>query len=408
MRLLDRGCIGIFEVSPDQAPPWENKLNLSHGGQIRGKPKAHKLILKDLQMKILIPILGFAPQGGYRVLSKLANSWLGMGHSVSFLIPETSLDPYFPTSAQIVSCNRKGVITNTLSTVKTTRKTTGFDNIISLYAGLKQIGSKFDVILANHSMTAWPVKFANCGYAKKAYYIQAYEPDYFKILNSPIKYVLAKMSYQLGLRQILNSPTYPIEPNSTSVNFVPPGIDIENFYPRLNAPVFRVGGKVTLGTIGRLEPHKGTKFILEAFEQLYLDNPQVILKVAFGNLPQGWHHEAVEVVNIQNDIELANFYRSIDILLVGCFGQVGAPHYPLIEALACGTPVVQSGYFPGNRENSWVIPQGDQSALVTTITEMIQQNDVIEKTIKGVEFVQKNLEWEVVAKSMLAYLCRES
>ena len=37
-------------------------------------------------MKIIIPLVGsFSKEGGWRVLSELANAWIRMGHEVVFL-----------------------------------------------------------------------------------------------------------------------------------------------------------------------------------------------------------------------------------------------------------------------------------------------------------------------------------
>ena len=62
-------------------------------------------------MKILIPLTtGFGPQGGWRVLSQLANQWILQGHSVTFLVQKSSNLPYFPTQATILWFDNKGNI----------------------------------------------------------------------------------------------------------------------------------------------------------------------------------------------------------------------------------------------------------------------------------------------------------
>lgn len=92
-------------------------------------------------LRILVPILGFAPQGGYRVLSELANAWINMGHHCTFLIPASSPDPYFPTLANVVRVDRQGRVQE----ARAKTKRSGFDNIACVFAGLKKIGSNYDV-----------------------------------------------------------------------------------------------------------------------------------------------------------------------------------------------------------------------------------------------------------------------
>ena len=148
---------------------------------------------------------------------------------------------------------------------------------------------------------------------------------------------------------------------------------------------------------------RSTASVLSAFETLHRFDERYRLKVAFGNLPPDWSHPAAEIVDIKNDDELADFYRSLDILLVGAVGQTGAPHYPVIEGMACRTPVLHTGYFPGNSENSWLAEPGDPQALVDGVLEILADETVEAKTTMGLNFVRENLSWPALASSMSTY-----
>ncbi|HFL8697590.1 TPA: glycosyltransferase [Escherichia coli] len=54
-------------------------------------------------MKIIIPVLGFGRAGGERVLSKLATELMNYGHDVSFVVPDNRTNPYYATTAKIVT-----------------------------------------------------------------------------------------------------------------------------------------------------------------------------------------------------------------------------------------------------------------------------------------------------------------
>lgn len=88
-------------------------------------------------------------------------------------------------------------------------------------------------------------------------------------------------------------------------------------------------------------------------------------------------------------------------MLVGCIVQFGAPHYPVIEGMACGTPVVHTGYFPGNPDNSWVVAPEDPQALVEGVNEVMACKTPVTKTKNGLQFVSENLAWDSVADQML-------
>lgn len=346
-------------------------------------------------MKILIPILGFAKQGGYRVLSELANAWIDLGHQCTFLAPETSDLPYFPTKAEIIFCSfHLNTAVNNVG-----RRASGFDNIISLYCGLRRMRDEYDVIFANHSMTTWPVYFAAGNCVKKMYYIQAYEPGYYKFQQHPIKHILAKLSYILPFKQISNSNTYRgvgISP----VAVIPPGIDTSIFFPKTNYIDISEKSNLIIGTIGRTEPYKGTGTAIAAYRALGKCVSNAQMKIAFRNVDFA---EDYEIVDINGDAELADYYRSLDVLLVTCYSQHGAPHYPLIEAMSCGTPVVQTNYYPGNEFNSWPCAGANVEAVVKGILEFISSSkeERMNKIALSQSFVACELAWKEVARKFI-------
>lgn len=348
-------------------------------------------------MQILIPILGFAPQGGYRVLSELANTWLRMGHTCTFLVPATSEPPYYPTEAAILRCDRQGSFTDK----QIAMKPTGYDNLMSLWAGLQKIASNYDVVLANHSLTAWPVRWSRCGKAKKFYYIQAYEPHYYPLRTNLIKHLLSRISYIFKLKQISNSVTYQgfgLKP----MGVIPPGIDLSIFAQKKCLGTFRTDSVIVLGTIGRAEAYKGTPIVLAAYRRLRQDGFAVRMNVAFGNTPEA---EDVTITPIKGDRALAEYYRSVDILVAGCLGQHGAPHYPLIEAMASGTTVVHTGYYPGTKANSWQATCASAEAVAEAIRQaIISPPDVrIAKAGAARKQVEDEMSWDAVASQFLNY-----
>ncbi len=342
-------------------------------------------------MKILIPILGFARQGGYRVLSELANAWTRLGHECDFLVPVTSGPPYFPTQARVRYCDRSGLRDAPVQG----RKGKGVDNVLSLWAGLSACGSEYDVVLANHCLTAWPVKFANYSNPKKFYYIQAFEPDYYPFRKAPIKHIMAHLSYFFGLKQIANANTYS-KSSVKPLAVIPPGIDLSVFYQKSESQSWDCKDDIILGTIGRSEPYKGTATALAAYRHVKQSDSRLQMHVAFGNVEKS---DDIKIIEIKNDVELADFYRSVDVLIVSCYSQHGAPHYPLIEAMACGTPVVQTGYFPGNEANTWYAKEPTIESVATALQALLNsdESERLKRVSLARDEVAQNLGWDQVA-----------
>ncbi len=358
-------------------------------------------------MKILIPILGFGRAGGSRVLAELANHWTRDGHEVNFLVNEASSLPYFPTNAGIRWVTNSGKLISDAERVeRSPRMFNGWINLISLYKAIFKIGKDYDVILANHSLTAWPVALANSGGAKKFYYIQAYEPEYSALkkgLKSRVIEWLSTRSYGFDLVQICNAPIYIGYKNIRAKEWVPPGINFDLFYSKNVHKDLVTAQEIVLGCIGRTEPAKGIKYVLDAFKALYVQDQRFQLHVAFGNLPADWSHPGLRVVIPKNDKELADYYRTLDIMLAPGIVQHGAPHYPVMEAMACGVPVVTTGYLPADEKNSWIVEIGSSSSIVVAVNDIISGSEYRDKVMKASKDIA-GFGWEPAANKMLRLL----
>jgi glycosyltransferase involved in cell wall biosynthesis len=342
-------------------------------------------------MRILIPILGFGRAGGNRVLSQLANAWRSEGHAVSFLSPDTGTQPYFPTTAEVIWVAPDG------RQVPTPREEgmTGKGNFLSLLRGVRREHQRFEIVLANHSLTSWPIWLAGVPRQKRFYYVQAYEPDYYKATGQRLNYLAAAFSYRLPFTKIVNATTYP---GLASLPFVPFGVDLALFHPSEKRATDR---KLVIGTIGRREAGKGTRFVLEAFRQVCDVLPDTQLRVAYGNLPEDTSLLGVEVVYPGDDSGLARFYRELDVLVTGTYGQTGAPHYPVLEAMACGVPVVHAGYLPGTERNSWISRPQDSASIAAQILRIVKEPQEAERRCQAALEAVKPFAWEKVACEML-------
>lgn len=352
-------------------------------------------------MKIIIPVLGFGRAGGYRVLSNLANAWIRQGHDVDFLCPDSSDEPYFPTSAGIVWVDGAGNISKERGAIA---KPGGWYHLKSLYRGLTVIGRHYDVIFANHSLTAWPVALASCDKAIKVYYVQAYEPEYYTSAKTIKGYLLATvsaLSYHLPLKRIVNAPIYFRYRNLRASQFVPPGLDLANFKPLDINKNLEDAKTIVIGCIGRHEPEKGTIFVLRAFEEVYKIDPRFQLRVAYGNLPVNWKHKQCEMIVPKNDQELANYYRSLDILIAPGTVQHGAPHYPVLEAGACGVAVITTGYMGASPETAWIVQNKDVNSIVDSIFQVASDDNQRIRKIATFLSVAQEFSWEYVSGKML-------
>lgn len=367
-------------------------------------------------MRILIPVIGFGRAGGYRVLSELANHWMTLGATVDFLVDARSDAPYFPTRAGIRRFGRDG-----LETAADARPApfAAHGNAASIYLGmwraLRRLAPRYDVVLANHSLTAWPVALAPSparGRRGRVYYIQAYEPDYFageRGWRARVLQLLSGASYRLPLRRVVNAPIYLDYRGIRATDWIPPGMDDALFTRRPTLPGSARGEPWTIGIIGRREPAKGTADALAAFERLAARRPDARLRVAYGNLPEGWSHPRAEVVVPANDRELAAYYRSLDIMLAPGTLQLGAAHYPVLEAMASGVAVVTTGYLPAAPDNAWLVPVHAPDAIAAAIEDIMHTPpDVLAARLDRAAAAVEGFTWRAVACRFLELLRQDA
>ena len=183
-------------------------------------------------------------------------------------------------------------------------------------------------------------------------------------------------SCTLPLKRITNSPIYFRYKNLRASVSIPLGIDLSIFHPSALTRGLQCSSVVTIGCIGRSEPEKGIIYVLHAFEALHKLDSRFRLRVAYGNLPHKWSHPQCEVVIPKNDNELADYYRSLDILIAPGTVQHGAPHYPVLEAGSCGVTVVTTGYMGATPDTAWIVANKDVKSIVNSVTQVVSDHKV--------------------------------
>lgn len=353
-------------------------------------------------MKILIPVLGFGRSGGYRVLAKFANELIEIGHEVAFLSPDGSEDPYYPTIAKILWINSK----TSISTTKQSKETNdGAISIqIKLLKGLKRISKHYDIFLGNHSLTMLPIKLS--GNLKKAvYYVQAYEPDYYKEIGgfkNNILALLSSMTYSMNVFTIVNSELYKNYKKLKCRNVLYPGIDHTLFFPKQNKET-ATNNRIVIGTVGGGGVFKGTQYVINAFKEIKKIYSNVELRIAFGEKVLE-KIDGIYVVYPDGDENLGKFYRSLNYYICGNYSQTGAFHYPVVEAMASGVTLITTEYYPANKYNSWQVSPKNQSDILSKFQEAhLNQQEQISKIKQGLNDI-KQFEWKLAGKRLEGYL----
>lgn len=349
--------------------------------------------LSNQKLKILIPITEFGKAGGLRVISKLANNWIRSGHEVTIVTNSKSILPYYDTEAKILWLNNKG---EPESHEYSSKKATVKEKLLSIYYFLKKYSQDYNVILGNHSLTTIPI-WRGCK-GNRYYYIQAYEPGFYIgsnfSINSLKKFILW-LTYFLPFTRIVNADIYKKYKNIRSKYVIPPGLDLDVYYPKKIKCINN--DEIIVGCIGRHEEWKGSEDVAEAVKILHEKGYNVVFKVAFNPVKYNNH----ELVKPDGDENLANFYRSLDVLVAPGHIQLGAVHYPVIEAMACNVPVITTGYYPANEQNSFIVPIKSPEKIAEAIELILKDYTIAIGKAEQAKQMIKEFDWEIVSNKFI-------
>lgn len=164
-----------------------------------------------------------------------------------------------------------------------------------------------------------------------------------------------------------------------AIRVIPNGLDLEPFRRAAARPDLPAGPRVLF--VGRLEPRKGFRVALQAFERLLADEPAAHLLVV-GDGPEREAVRSLGAAARRNVLlfgpvdqpSLPGYHRAADVFwapnLGGeSFGVV------LVEAMAAGVPVVASGiagFRSVIREGEGIlVPPGDAAALAAATRRLL-------------------------------------
>jgi glycosyltransferase involved in cell wall biosynthesis len=318
-------------------------------------------------MRVLFPVLGFIRSGGFRVLSRLASEAAALGHEAVIVCAAEIQEPYFPVDATIVYVDEQGkpvpAAERHAHVVKSWRK------MLALYRYLKRHACEYDAVVASSNLTVYPIWAGSR--SRNFYYIQAYEPEFYEEVRSlPRRLVLtaaAWLSYHLPLTRIVNAGLYRRYKNLRAEHVVVPGLDLAVYHRKGERLPFRGDRPWVVGCIGRPEVWKGAFDVSNAVRDLHARGVNIDFHVAFNAVP----HERHTLVHPHGDDRLADYYRSLDVLVAPGHLQLGAVHYPVIEGMACGVPVITTGYQPADDSNAYLVPVKSPEAIAAAIERIM-------------------------------------
>jgi phosphatidyl-myo-inositol alpha-mannosyltransferase len=201
---------------------------------------------------------------------------------------------------------------------------------------------------------------------------------------------------------------------------IPPGVDTTRFRPLPPSPrpPASVPGPLTPSIlfVGRLDKRKGLDVLLRAMPEVASRFPEVRLTVVGKGPMETESRRLAHKLGLGNRVEfkgyaanndLPAFYASADVY---CSPALGGEAFGivLLEAMACGTPVVASDITGYNEvithgKTGLLCPPNDPAALARTLVEMLSRPDLREKLRAAGLKKAGELSWPRIAEQVEDY-----
>jgi len=197
------------------------------------------------------------------------------------------------------------------------------------------------------------------------------------------------------------------------------GVNIQKFQPLITNRDLRDGNNsrmiLFVGGLDRQHYFKGVDNLLTAFSLLSDKYPQTkLMIVGQGDLEEHYHETARDLKindrvifkhNVDNQ-ELVSCYQQADVLVLPSINQSEAFGIVLLEAMACGKPVIASN-LPGvrgvfkNGEQGLLIKPNDIDDLKEKLSRIISNDKLAQRLGQSArELVEKNYTWEKAADKL--------
>ena len=201
-----------------------------------------------------------------------------------------------------------------------------------------------------------------------------------------------------------------------SYNIIPNGIDLDRFRPDLEPLPEFCDGKLNILFVGRFEKRKGLRFLVRAYARIKAEMPNTRLvivgpdggaKAAYQKSIQRAGLEDVVFTGFVPDNILPRYYRSAHVFCAPNTGQE-SQGIILLEALACGTPVVASnidGFATviTHGEEGLLVPPQDAEKLSLALVHLLADAGLRERLAAQGMLTAQRYTWKRVAAQVLSY-----
>ncbi|MBI2886670.1 MAG: glycosyltransferase family 4 protein [Chloroflexi bacterium] len=199
-------------------------------------------------------------------------------------------------------------------------------------------------------------------------------------------------------------------------NIIPNGIDLDYFHPDVQPLPQYCDGKSNILFVGRFEKRKGLRYLVRAYAALKVElpNSRLLIVGPDGGLQEGYERSIrkaglpdVVFVGYVPFEELPRYYRTAQVFCSPATGQE-SQGIVLLEAMACGTPVVASNIegFASvltHNEEGLLVPPKDEDKLALALVHLLADGELRRQMGQRGQLTAQAYSWKRVSQQVLSY-----
>jgi glycosyltransferase involved in cell wall biosynthesis len=251
--------------------------------------------------------------------------------------------------------------------------------------------------------------------------------EFFVLGKNPVlKFVLKNADLLICNSSYTEQKTlavYPVKYHAV----IPPGVDLNRFYPQSRMPDLRkrlnlCEGDIFVLTIGKFIPRKGIEFLIEAFNIIVSQRQITGIKLRIGGrgplkpryqkmIDRYGLNDFIAFLEYIPDDDIASYYTASDIFVLPSIvderGDTEGLGVVLLEANACKTPVIGSevgGILDviQDGKNGYFVESKSPLDLAEKIIRLASDRELREHMGEnGRKFVEKHYNWEAIATKII-------
>ena len=199
-------------------------------------------------------------------------------------------------------------------------------------------------------------------------------------------------------------------------NVIPNGVDQDHFNPGVQPLPQYCDGKYNILFVGRFEKRKGLRYLVRAYARMKaeLPNSRLIIVGPDGGLKAGYE-KSIRKAGLPDVIfagyvpyeELPRYYKMAHVFCTPATGQE-SQGIVLLEALACGTPVVASNIdgfasVVTHGEEGLLVPPKNDERLALALVHMLADTQTRADMGRRGVITAQNYAWKRVAQRVISY-----